>query len=152
VLRRAFGRHDPRYTSREAVDPGLKPRVRANSEWVLDRGWIDQAGHRLTLPEENALMRAARDAAWNVQNRSPGVQGEFADAVLVAVGVRVDGLVHRRPVEQSTSRWTCRGGGRSATASTVSGSRPYLVGVSSRPGCDEDCAEDVHDRLVVQCH
>jgi hypothetical protein len=31
-------------------------------DWILDSGLIDRAGHRLTLTQESAVLRAARDA------------------------------------------------------------------------------------------
>jgi hypothetical protein len=99
------------------AQPGLKPSIRANTEWVLDRGWIDQAGHRLTFSEENALMRAARDAAvepgtylhqqgirqfvlyhpgdrfWTFQLFEAAIFLGLAAALLLAAAW----LVHRRP-------------------------------------------------------
>jgi hypothetical protein len=34
----------------------------AGRDWILDSGLIDRAGHRLTLAQESAVLRAARDA------------------------------------------------------------------------------------------
>jgi hypothetical protein len=34
----------------------------AGRDWILDSGLIDRAGHRLTLAQESAALRAARDA------------------------------------------------------------------------------------------
>jgi hypothetical protein len=34
----------------------------AGQDWILDSGLIDRAGHRLTLAQETAMLRAARDA------------------------------------------------------------------------------------------
>src|SRR6266540_5001543 len=34
----------------------------AGRDWILDSGLVDRAGHRLTLAQESAVLRAARDA------------------------------------------------------------------------------------------
>jgi hypothetical protein len=34
----------------------------AGQDWILDSGLIDRAGHRLTLAQETAILRAARDS------------------------------------------------------------------------------------------
>jgi len=85
-------------------------------DWILDSGLIDRAGHRLTLAQESAVLRAARDADvgvgaylqqqgirslevyqpgdrfWTLQLIEAGLLVALA-AVLLAVAVW---LVHRR--------------------------------------------------------
>ncbi len=88
----------------------------AGQDWILDSGLIDRAGHRLTFAQENAVLRAARDADisrtaylqqhgirtlevyqpggrfWTFQLIEAGLLVALA-AVLLAVAVW---LVHRR--------------------------------------------------------
>jgi hypothetical protein len=87
----------------------------AGRDWILDSGLIDRAGHRLTLAQESAVLRAARDADdtlaylhqhgirslevyqpgdrfWTFQLIEAGLLAALA-AVLLGVAVW---LVHRR--------------------------------------------------------
>jgi hypothetical protein len=105
-------------------DPGAAPAkttagrgaLGAGRDWILDSGLIDGAGHRLTLAQESAVLRAARDADisqlaylqqngirslevyqpgdrfWSFQLIEAGLLVALA-AVLLAVAVW---LVHRR--------------------------------------------------------
>jgi hypothetical protein len=45
-----------------ADTPAGRGALGAGRDWVLDSGLIDRAGHRLTLAQESAVLRAARDA------------------------------------------------------------------------------------------
>jgi hypothetical protein len=46
----------------DAPDAAAEPALGAGQDWVLDSGLIDRDGHRLTLAQETAMLRAARDA------------------------------------------------------------------------------------------
>jgi hypothetical protein len=46
----------------EAAGTAGRVELGAGQDWVLDSGLIDRAGHRLTLAQESAVLRAARDA------------------------------------------------------------------------------------------
>jgi hypothetical protein len=46
----------------EGADTAGRVELGAGQDWVLDSGLIDRAGHRLTLAQETAMLRAAPDA------------------------------------------------------------------------------------------